>query len=365
MKALLLLQAMLLVSTFERQSFKANLRRKSYLSDNLSSIEEWELHNSKQTEKRYQVIAAEVMEPMARRLEENYPKRFRYHSTSWKKFPDGTDCIEIGGFTPRNVISGERVLFLCSFHNNDVTLSQFQVMIALLQNFVQELTVVLPYYPTGTMERVIREGQVATANTYAQLFSNLPSCGRPTRVMFYDLHTLQNRFYLHGNSIASLQSAIPVLIDTLKKTTIDCVAFPDDGAAKRFSHMFEGEKLHIVICGKIRNGDFRAITIQDGEPKGKHIVIVDDLVQTGGTLYECGVALKERGALSVSAFVAHGVFPREAWKRFMKGSDRSVFSTFWVTNSIPTTTDKLPTNDVYSVLDLSDKIVQDLDHYSS
>lgn len=41
-------------------------------------------------------------------------------------------------------------------------------------------------------------------------------------------------------------------------------------------------------------------------------------VQTGGTLYECGVALKAAGASSVQAFVAHGVFPKEAWKRFAK-----------------------------------------------
>ncbi|CAN0513347.1 unnamed protein product, partial [Ectocarpus sp. 8 AP-2014] len=93
-------------------------------------------------------------------------------------------------------------------------------MICLLQYFVESLTVVLPYYPTGTMERVVKEGQVATANTYAQMFSNLPSCGKPTRLLVYDLHTLQarrnNRFYLHGNAIASLQTSIPILINELK-----------------------------------------------------------------------------------------------------------------------------------------------------
>jgi rRNA maturation protein Rpf1 len=46
------------------------------------------------------------------------------------------------------------------------------------------------------MERVVREGQVATAATYAHMFSSLPNCGKPTRLMVYDLHTLQNRFYL-------------------------------------------------------------------------------------------------------------------------------------------------------------------------
>lgn len=83
-------------------------------------------------------------------------------------------------------------------------------------------------------------------------------------------------------------------------------AFPDDGAAKRFGSMFKGLGYEIVTCGKTRDGEKRVVTIQDGNTKGKHVVIVDDLVQTGGTLFECGVALKNAGALSVSAFVAHG-----------------------------------------------------------
>lgn len=77
--------------------------------------------------KRYQIIAAPVCEPMARRLQAKYPERFRFHPTHWGKFPDGTDNIEVGGFQPHNVMAGEHVLLLASFHNNDVTLSQFQV----------------------------------------------------------------------------------------------------------------------------------------------------------------------------------------------------------------------------------------------
>lgn len=109
------------------------------------------------------------------------------------------------------------------------------------------------------MERIVQEGQVATANTYAQMFSNLPSCGKPTRLIIYDLHTLQNRFYLHGNSIASLQTTIPMLIDRIQSTTIDCIAFPDDGAAKRFGAMFKNLGLEVVTCGKTRDGDKRVV----------------------------------------------------------------------------------------------------------
>ena len=262
-------------------------------------------------------------------------------------------------------ISGENILFLASFHNNDVTLSQLSVMIALLQSFIQSLTIVLPFYPVGTMERVTQEGQVATANTYAQILSSLPSCGKPTRLIVYDLHTLQNRFYLHGNAIASLQTSIPLLINKLKETNINCIAFPDDGAAKRFSSMFQGLGYEIVTCGKTRDGDKRVVYIQDGDAKGKHCIIVDDLVQTGGTLYECGIALQKAGALSSSCFVTHGVFPNQSWTRFLKDGDRGCFEKFYITNSNPTVTDELPTNDVFEVLDLSSKIVNDLDRFTS
>mmetsp|Transcript_3898 Transcript_3898/g.9413 ORF Transcript_3898/g.9413 Transcript_3898/m.9413 type:complete len:418 (-) Transcript_3898:1237-2490(-) len=316
----------------------------------------------------YHIIAAEACEPLAQRMAEKYPDRFHFLSTKWGKFPDGTDNIEISGFSnPRNVISGERVLFLGSFHNNDTTLSQFQVMICLLQSFIESLTVVLPFSPVGTMERVTQEGQVATAATYAHMFSSLPNCGRPTRLMVYDLHTLQNRFYLHGNSVASLHTAIPLLKEKIEATGINCVAFPDDGAAKRFSAMFQDMDLEIIVCGKTRGeGDARSVTIQDGDASGKNIVIVDDLVQTGGTLYETGKVLEDAGAASVNAFVTHGVFPNESWKRFNKGGDRACFEKFWVTNSIPTVTDFLPEEDgVFEVLDLLDLIINDLDHYNS
>jgi len=324
-------------------------------------------HRQKRASMRYQIISAKACEGLANRMQKKYPERFTYHETTWGKFQDGTDNIEVGGFKPDNLLSGEHVLFLASFENNDVTLSQFQVIICLLQSFIESLTVVLPYYPVGTMERVTQEGTVATAATYAHMFSSLPSCGRPTRLMVYDLHTLQNRFYLHGNAVASLQTAIPLLKRRLEQSNVDCVAFPDDGAAKRFSSMFTDMNIEIIVCGKTRGvGDKRIVTIQDGSAEGKHIVIVDDLVQTGGTLYECGKVLKDAGALTVNAFVSHGVFPKDSWVRFNKGGDRACFEKFWVTNSIPTVTDNLPVDDgVFEVLDLMDIVINDLDHFSS
>jgi phosphoribosylpyrophosphate synthetase len=191
--------------------------------------------------KRYQIIAHPAQEALAKKLEASNPKRFIYHPTQWGKFKDGTDNIEVGGFYPVNHIRGEHVLFLASFHNNDVTLSQFHVLDMLCESFVQSMTILLPFYPTGGMERVEKEGTVPTACTLARLFSNMPFAGRPIRLMCYDLHTLQNRFYLSNSTLATLHTAIPLLIKALKEPDckINCLAFPDEGACKRFKGLFE------------------------------------------------------------------------------------------------------------------------------
>lgn len=324
----------------------------------------WASYFEKNRKTRYQIIAGPAMEDFAQSLVDLHPDRFLLHESRWEKFSDGTDNINLGGFHPVNMISGQHILMIASFYNNDVTLSQFSVMVTLLQSFIESLTIVLPFYPVGTMERVLKEGQVATANTYAQMFSNLPSCGKPTRLIIYDLHTLQNRFYLHGNAVASLQTSIPMLLERLKLTEVDCIAFPDDGAAKRFGGMFAGLGFEVITCGKMRDGDARIVHIQDGEANGKRVIIVDDLVQTGGTLYECGVALIKAGALEVNAFVAHGVFPNASWKRFLRKGDRACFNNFYITNSIPTVTKMIPVDDVFVVLDLAEKVINDLDMYS-
>lgn len=315
----------------------------------------------KELDKKYVILSAEDMTSMALRIENAHPDRFLYKPIRWRKFPDNTDNIKIEGFSPVNHIASSNVLFLASFHNNDVTLSQFSVLIVLLQSFISSLTIVLPFYPVGTNERVDEEGRVATANTYSMLLSSLPNIGRPIRLMIYDIHALQERFYFHGATLPSLHTALPLLYGKLRlEGKITHVAFPDDGAAKRFKNQCLKENYEVIICGKVRHGDQREITIQEGEVADNHIIIIDDLVQTGGTLYECASLLRERGAASVSAYVTHGVFPNQSWKRFCREGDRGIFDKFYVTNSIPTVSDNLPKDNVFEVLDLTQQIVTDL-----
>ncbi|CAF4893073.1 unnamed protein product, partial [Rotaria sp. Silwood2] len=158
------------------------------------------------------------------------------------------------------------------------------------------------------MERIQTPGEIATAYSLAQMLSSIPLTRTgPCEVVIFDIHALQNQFYFSSNIIVRLESTVELLLDELNNRKNQnekfAMAFPDDGAHKRFAHMFEESKYPIVVCSKIREGDKRITTIKEGNPSGYHCIIIDDLVQSGGTLMECAQALLKIGATNVSAFV--------------------------------------------------------------
>ena len=308
--------------------------------------------SSGSSENEYHVICHSSMETFARTLMDesnrtiNSPKTFFLYECSWGKFSDMSDNIKISCMTSPTHFKGKNILFVASFHNNDVTMSQFHVISFLCECLAASVTVLLPYYSTGTMERVDinDDGVIPTASTLALLFNGLPSVGRPIRLMTYDLHTLQNRFYLTGHCVATLHTAVPLLIEVIIRKSqqlveagqsaeeggnnnnnpINAVAFPDEGAHKRFGSMFKkvSPALELIVCSKVRDGTKRIVKIAEGNAGGKHVVILDDQTKSGGTLIECARALKKSiggvsGAAKVSGYVTHAICTDEFWSKFI------------------------------------------------
>lgn len=245
----------------------------------------------------------------------------------WDRFEDGYPNIFIKYVEE---LRGSDVTFLASFESPRTIFEQLAVIRAIPRYGAGALRVVLPYFP-GTMDRVDEEGQIATAKSLARELEAIPLCrgNGPAELVIFDIHALQERFYFNDNVVPRCVSALDLLIEKLQRQASVAVAFPDEGAAKRF-----GRKLAAfpqIICTKVRDGDKRVVTIKEGDSVGKHIVIVDDLVKTGGTLLECKRALYLAGASHVSAYVTHGVFPQESWKRFLDVG----FRHFWMTDSCP------------------------------
>lgn len=180
-------------------------------------------------------------------------------------------------------VRNRHVAFLASFHDPSVIFEQISIIYSLPRLFVGSFTLVLPYFPTGTAERVEAEGDVATAFTLARIISNTPLArGGPASVVIFDIHALQERFYFGDHVLPLFESGIPLLRDrlqTLGDSDAVTIAYPDEGAWKRFHYQF-GDYPE-VICTKVRNGDQRIVQLKEGEPQGRHVVIVDDLVQSG------------------------------------------------------------------------------------
>ncbi|XP_052206238.1 ribose-phosphate pyrophosphokinase 3, mitochondrial-like isoform X2 [Diospyros lotus] len=205
---------------------------------------------------------------------------------TWRTFEDGFPNLFISN---AHGIRGQHVAFLASFSSPGVIFEQLSVIYALPKLFVSSFTLVLPFFPTGTSERMEDEGDVATALTLARILSNIPiSRGGPTSLVIFDIHALQERFYFGDNVLPCFDSGIPLLKNRLQRLPDSdsiSIAFPDDGAWKRFHNQLQ--HFPMIVCAKVRDGDQRIVRLKEGDPRGRHVVIVDDLVQSGSTLIEC------------------------------------------------------------------------------
>ncbi|KAH0921230.1 hypothetical protein HID58_021248 [Brassica napus] len=279
-----------------------------------------------------------------------------------KKFDDGFPNLFIQN---AQGIRGQHVAFLASFSSPAVIFEQLSVIYALPKLFVSSFTLVLPFFPTGTSERMEDEGDVATAFTLARILSNIPaSRGGPTSLVTFDIHALQERFYFGDTILPCFESGIPLLknrLQALPDSDNISIAFPDDGAWKRFHKQLQ--HYPTIVCNKVRMGDKRIVRIKEGDAEGRHVVIVDDLVQSGGTLIECQKVLAAHGAAKISAYVTHGIFPKSSWKRFKldtKGDPAEGFSYFWITDSCGLTVKEVMNKPPFEVLSLAGSIASAL-----
>uniref|UniRef100_A0A7C8YTQ0 ribose-phosphate diphosphokinase n=1 Tax=Opuntia streptacantha TaxID=393608 RepID=A0A7C8YTQ0_OPUST len=282
-------------------------------------------------------------------------------SINWRSFDDGFPNLFINN---AQEIRGQHVAFLASFSSPAVIFEQLSVIFALPRLFVASFTLVLPFFPTGSFERMEEEGDVATAFTMARILSNIPiSRGGPTSLVIYDIHALQERFYFSDHVLPCFETGIPLLkqrLHQLPDADKVVVAFPDDGAWKRFHKLLD--HFPTVICTKVREGDKRIVRLKEGNPAGCHVVIVDDLVQSGGTLIECQKVLATHGAAKVSAYVTHAVFPKRSYERFTHKEDGSAkaFTYFWITDSCPITVKAIGNRAPFEVLSLAGSIADAL-----
>ncbi|XP_067667315.1 uncharacterized protein [Haliotis asinina] len=159
-------------------------------------------------------LATQIVERCTGNMPESQKKRLRaersisissqrnveYKQTiEWGKFNDGFPNLFIQEVKE---MAGKDVIFLGSFHSPEVIFEQLSILYAFPRYLAKSFHFILPYFPTGTMERVDREGQIATAKTLATLLSAIPLTSKgPAQIIIFDIHALQERFYFSDNVI--------------------------------------------------------------------------------------------------------------------------------------------------------------------
>ena len=191
-----------------------------------------------------------------------------------------------------------------------------------------QVIAVIPYFGWARQDRKDRPRVPITA----RLVANMLIAAGVQRVMTMDLHADQIQGFFDIPVDALYASGI--FIPYLRSLNIPdlSIASPDMGGAKRANAYSRILGVPMIICHKSREkanqvGTMTAI----GEVEGRNVVIIDDMVDTGGTIAKCSEILMEKGALSVRAVATHPVLSGKAYETIAK----SALQEFIVTDTLP------------------------------
>jgi ribose-phosphate pyrophosphokinase len=243
------------------------------------------------------------------------------------RFSDGEIFVEIG----ENVrgVNCFIVQSTCSPPNDN--LMEMLIMIdALKRASAGSIVAVIPYFGYARQDRKVKPRTPISA----KLVADLLSAAGATRVLSLDLHAgqIQGFFDIPFDHLY----ATPVFRDALLGQGLGgedtVVVSPDAGGVERARAYSKFLDCSLAIIDKRRDApNVSKVFNLIGEVEGKRAILVDDMIDTAGTLCNAATAVKEHGAKEVFAAATHGVLSGPAIDRL----NESVLSRVWVTNSIP------------------------------
>jgi len=207
------------------------------------------------------------------------------------------------------------------------------------------ITNVIPYYGYARQDRKDQPRVPITAKLVAELIG----VSGASRVLTMDLHStqIQGFFDVQADNLF----ASPVMLEHIKSRNISdlVVLCPDVGSTKMGRAFAKRLDADLAICDKRRSDKDRSEVMNlIGEVEGRNVVILDDMISSGGTLVEAAKEADREGAASIVACATHPVFSGNACDRIMDSPIENVM----VTNSIPFDTTRCPKVEVLDIAPL-------------
>jgi ribose-phosphate pyrophosphokinase len=223
-----------------------------------------------------------------------------------------------GEFQPAFVesVRGRRIFVVGStFPNSDNLMEMLLMLDAAKRASARHITAVIPYFGWARQDRK-DQPRVAIG---AKLVANLIQTAGATRIMTMDLHADQIQGFFEKPVDHLFASTI--FLPYVKELGLDniTIASPDMGGSKRayaYSKYLESD---VVICYKQR-AKANVISTMEliGDVKDRHVILVDDMIDTGGTLTKAADVMMEKGALSVRAICTHPLLSGDAYEKIEK-----------------------------------------------
>ena len=244
-----------------------------------------------------------------------------------------TSTYSDGEFQPsyEESIRGTRIFIIASTNPGPENLMELLLMLdAAKRASARHITAVIPYFGWARQDRKDKPRVPIAAKLVAKMIETAGA----TRIITMDLHADQIQGFFE-KPVDHLYAST-IFLPYLKSLNLDnlTIASPDMGGSKRAYAYSRALKSDVVICYKQRK---KANIISHmeliGDVTGKNVVLVDDMVDTAGTLTKAADLMIDRGALSVRAICSHPILSGDAYKRL----EDSRLEQLIVTDSIPLT----------------------------
>ncbi len=245
------------------------------------------------------------------------------------KFSDGEIQPEI-----KESVRGSFVFIIQNTNAPGDNLLELLMMIdAVKRASADYITAVIPYFGYARQDRKDRP----RVGIGAKLVANLLTAAGADRIMTMDLHAgqIQGFFDIPVDHLNSSAIILPYI--QKNKWTNLCFASPDVGSVKRTRIYAQYFNADMVICDKYRKkaNEIAEMTLI-GSVEGKDVVLVDDMIDTGGTLCNAAQLIMDKGAKSVRAICTHPVLSGKAYENI----EKSALSELIVTNTLPIEAEK-------------------------
>ena len=249
-------------------------------------------------------------------------------NSSIRKFSDGEIYIEIN-----ENIRGNSIFIIQSVSSpaNDNLMELLLCIDALKRSSAKNITAVIPYFGYARQDRKV----VPITSISAKLVSNLITNSGADRVVTLDLHSgqIQGFFDIPVDNLFATPIFARHIKRKIKTKNMICVA-PDVGGTARARALGKMLNVGLAIVDKRRPAPGKSVVMNViGNVKGKTCIIVDDIIDSGGTIVNAAKILKQRGARDVHVYVSHGVLSGDAVEKIRKSQIKNLVITDTIDNS--------------------------------